>query len=108
MIWQTVKTSPVTVIIGAVVGAVLVLSYPTILNVGLQQYDAATPVWSGVKASEIVRDGEALLVSLAGTKDRSCRYLRINAVTLQRDGSTVHANISRVDAPMTGMTRETG
>lgn len=108
MIQREVIHSPVALALGAVAGLLLSAMMPAALDVLQDQYDKAHPVWVDGRATDTERSGDAVELSIAGDKRRNCRFLRINAYSMDVQGVLADAQITRIDAPMVGATRETG
>ncbi len=105
---QTIKSSPVSIVLGLLLGVALAAVSPLLSDAVLDEYDRAHPVWQDGLATQVERQGDAVLLSISGNKVRACNYLRINAQTLARDGTLHAAAISRVDQPEMGSTRLPG
>ena len=72
----------------------------------LPLYDAYHPVVQ-MRGDLVLRDGDAVVVHVWGTKHRDCAYVGIRAYG-SKNGVLVDANIARVGLPMTGTTRPMG
>jgi hypothetical protein len=107
-LFNYLKNSPISIIIGAILGAVSAGSIQYSLDAAIDAYDATHPVWEKVQTKIISRADNYVDISIEGIKKRNCRYLRVNAVSAYAAGGTVDAKITRLDIPVTGYNRPLG
>ncbi len=106
-IFHEVRSSPLMVVLGLVLGTLAAMSAPFITDAIADAYNERFPVWRDVVAKVQERRGNQVVISMNGEKARECRFIRINAQTLHPDGLR-NAKISRLDAVEHGMTRPLG
>ena len=104
---REVRSSPLMVILGLVIGTLAAMSAPFITDQIADAYDARFPVWRDVVAKVHERRGNQVIISVNGEKARECRFVRINAQTQHIDGMR-NARITRSDGVEIGITRPLG
>jgi len=110
-IYRRIIVGQWSVILGLLFGAVVM---PGALDVWranerarLVAYERATPVVT-MTGSIVRRDGDAVFVHIAGTKHRECKYLGLQAYSVDATGRQHDANIKRVDVDERGDTKAPG
>lgn len=97
---------PITIIVGVLIGFIFSPLSFGLTDVLMAPFDKAYPVVE-MKGVLISKDSQSIDIRMAGTKNRDCTYLNLQAYAL-RGGVQYDLNIRRVDIAEKGDTKVPG
>lgn len=98
---------PSAVAFGAMVGLVLALFWPLLVDQAERVTDHWLPVVRG-SAAQVHKTDDSVTVRLTLTKLRDCKYLQVQAYSRMANGTLRDASAARRDRPEVGVTRPVG
>lgn len=104
---QFIRSNLGSLLVGIALGGPIAIGTPMMMETLRDQYDASHPVWARIKALDVKRSGDTVMLRLEGEKVRDCRFLRIYARSDHAEGA-LDAAIRRMDALSVGATRPLG
>ena len=107
MVIRFIRSNLGSLLVGVALGGPIAIVVPMGMEALRDQYDASHPVWVRIKALDVTRSGDVVVLRLEGEKVRDCRFLRIYARSDHPEGA-LDAAIRRTDAPAVGATRPLG
>ena len=107
--FQRLIAVPFTVAVALLVGMMLPAVLPHVGGFFANLYDDTFPVLV-MSGSVVASDGDSVTVRISGEKLRGdeCKFLSITGVTLDASGVKTQANITRIDVPQNGNTKDRG